>query len=181
MRRLFPFPLAVLLVATGWATTLEKLSVDEMVQKSTAIARGRVSAVSATERGPVIYTVYRLQVSEVLKGPLAPGPVDVYVPGGVYRGYRQRISGSPTLAPGVEYVVFLWTSPRGLTQVIGLSQGVFEIKQSALGEQMLVRGRVEADFVDASGRPVEDQGVKLTVRMLEDRIRRLILPREAQE
>ncbi len=165
----------------AWATTLEKLSVDEMVQKSTAIVRGRSLGSATTQRGSLIYTVYRLQVSQVLKGSLTPGATtEVYVPGGIYGGFRQSFAGSPTLNPGTDYVVFLWTSPRGTTQVIGLGQGVFDVKLSSSGEPVLSRGPLEADMVDGTGRSVNDQGLKLTLDRLQQRVRALLPRREVR-
>jgi hypothetical protein len=139
------------------------MSVADMTRQSTAIVRGRLSGTGVgAQRGSVIYTAYRLQVSEVLKGSVG-STAEVFVPGGSFGGYRQSFAGSPVLEPGVDYVVFLWTSPKGVTQVIGLGQGVFEVKLSASGEAVLTRGPVDAQFVDATGRPVEDAGMKLTL------------------
>lgn len=172
---------AILLAAalTGGATTLEKLSVEEMVQKSTAVVRARASVSSAVQRGSMIYTVYRLQVSEVLKGSVPPS-AEVYVPGGTYGRYRQSIAGSPVLEPGREYVLFLWASPRGLVQVIGLSQGVFQVKTAAGGEALLVRSKIEAEFVDRMGREVEDSGLRLPLARLRDMIAKTAARREEQ-
>lgn len=163
----------------AWATTLEKLSVDDMVSKSTAIVRGRSLGSATTQRGSVIYTVYRLQVTEVLKGS-SSATTEVYVPGGIYGGFKQSFAGSPALVPNTDYVIFLWTSPKGVTQVIGLGQGVFEVKASATGEAVLSRGPLEADMVDGTGRSVEDQGLKLTLGRLTQRVRALAPRREAQ-
>ncbi len=162
------------------ATTLEKLSVDDMVQKSTSIVRGKATASTTTQRGSVIYTIYRFQVTEVLKGSGTSGATDVYVPGGIYGGFRQSVSGSPTLDTGVEYVLFLWTSPKGIPQVIGLSQGVFEVKTSAGGERILTRGPIAADMIDASGNSIEDQGLKLTLTRLQQRVRALVPAQEVR-
>lgn len=162
------------------ATTLEKLTLDDMVQKSTAIVRARAAGSSSSVRGSMIYTVYRLEVAEVLKGPMAPGGAEVYVPGGTYGRFRQSIAGAPVLEPGVEYVLFLWTSPRGLVQVIGLSQGVFEVTKSGSGEPMLVRGRIEAELVDSSGRAAADEGMRLSLGSLRESIRRAPTPRGAR-
>ncbi|MEJ5369885.1 MAG: hypothetical protein WHT08_16345 [Bryobacteraceae bacterium] len=161
----------VLTAALAGATTLEKLSLDEMVQKATAVVRARATASGAVQRGTMIYTVYQLQVAEVMKGALPAGVTEVYVPGGTYGRYRQSIAGSPELAPGVEYVLFLWASPRGLVQIIGLSQGVFETKHGD-GHTLLVRGKVEAEFVDRTGRAVEDNGMRLSLQELRDKIAR---------
>lgn len=172
MRRLFYTLGLVLLCGVTGATTLEKLSLDDMVQKSTAVVRGRMTGSSSLLRGSMIYTVYRVQVTEVLKGQLTPGTAEVYVPGGTYGRYRQSIAGSPVLEPAKDYVLFLWKSPRGLLQVIGLSQGVFELKQSASGEPVLVRGRIDAEFVDSRGRAVADGGLEVPLSGLRESIRR---------
>ncbi len=177
MRRCVSVLMLALAAAAAWATTLEKLSVEEMVQQSTAIVRGRATAAGSVQRGSMIYTVYRLQVSEVLKGAAA---AEVYVPGGTYGRYRQSIAGSPVLEPGVEYVLFLWASPRGLVQVIGLSQGVFQLKTAAEGGEVLFRSKIEAEFVDRQGRAVEDSGVKLSLAGLRELISKLTARREAK-
>src|SRR6267378_8502474 len=42
--------------------TLERLSLDDMIVKSTAIVRGKVTATYAALSGPIVYTHYNLQV-----------------------------------------------------------------------------------------------------------------------
>jgi hypothetical protein len=163
-------------LAPAGATTLEKLSVDDMVQKSTSIVRGRALGATSTQRGSIIYTVYRVQIAEVLKGSIAAGTTEVFVPGGSFNGLRQSFAGSPSLATGTEYVIFLWTSPKGIPQVIGLGQGVFEVKLSASGEKILSRGPIDADFLDASGQHVHDDGLKLTLSRLQQRVRQIAIP-----
>lgn len=169
---------ATALAACG--TTLEKLTLDDMVAKSTAIVRARAVSSTSILRGSMIYTAYRLQVSEVLKGAAPGAAAEVYVPGGTYGRLRQSIAGSPRLEPGVEYVLFLWTSPSGLVQVIGLSQGVFEVTKAAGRDPVLVRSPIEADLVDSSGRTATDGGMRLTLSSLRETIRRTAGAREAQ-
>ena len=171
MRTLLQAVLALALVASGFATTLERLSVDEMIQKSTSIVRGRIIDVSMVQRGNLIYTVYRLSIVERLKGVSTASTTDVYVPGGALNGYRQTFAGSPVLGAGSEYVVFIWTSPRGINQLIGLGQGAFEVKASATGESVLSRGPLDSDMVDSSGRSVTDLGAKLSLTNLRGRVR----------
>ena len=166
MRKLLTLGIAALLAGMVSATTLERLSLDQMVQKSMSIVRGRVLDTASVQRGNVIYTVYRLQVSERLKGAAGSSTVEVYVPGGTKSGYRQSFAGSPVMQSGAEYVVFIWTSPSGINQAIGLGQGVFDVKSIASGETVLSRGTLDAQMVDSSGRAVEDQGLKLTLGRL---------------
>ena len=55
------------------------------------------------------------------------------MPGGVVDGIRQSVSGAPELKPGQEYVMFSVDQPSGLTQVMGLSQGLFKLSEEGSG------------------------------------------------
>src|SRR5271155_3296819 len=113
-------------VACAYATTLQQLSLDDMIQQSTGIVRAKVTGSSMTLRGQNVYTYYHLQILETAKPYGKPGAeIDVAVPGGTANGMRQVVVGAPELTTGSQYVVFLWTSRSGLTQIIGLSQGLF--------------------------------------------------------
>ena len=177
MKPLVQFVLAVSLACTALATTLERLTLDEMIQKSTAIVRGKVLDFSTVQRGNIVYTVYRLQVSERLKGGAGPGTTEVFLPGGTINGFRQSFAGTPQMERGAEYVVFVWVSPKGIPQVVGLGQGVFDVKMSASGQTILSRGPLEAEVLTASGQPVVDQGLKLTL----DRLRTSAAAAEARK
>src|ERR1035441_2650536 len=75
------------------ATTLQRLSVDDLVGKSTGIVRATAVPVSSFQRSGMIYTTYRLEVSEALKGSTG-ATVEVAVPGGDYQGLHQSVAGS---------------------------------------------------------------------------------------
>ena len=160
--------------------TLERLSLDEMIQKSTAIVRGRVVSESAARRGALIYTVSLVQVLERLKG--APGgSIEVAIPGGSLYGLNQTFSGTPDLKPGSDYVLFLWTGGNGLTQVMGFSQGVFDIRNGKDGNPVLFRSATtETMLAPRTGRTVADSDLTMSLDTLRTRIRRL-LPREATQ
>ena len=176
----FFYTIAFFLMATSaHSATLEKLSLDEMTRKSTAIIRGRVQSCAGEFRGAVIYTHCKVNVSEIWKGSV-PGQTDVATLGGAARGAAQNFSGAPTLKPGEEYVLFLWTGKSGLTQVIGLSQGVFEIKPEAVsapskaGKTQAIAERPASTEVmlDASGSPVQDSSLRMKVSDLKERVQR---------
>ena len=44
------------------------------------------------------------------------------------------VAGAPTLRAGREYVLFLWTSRSGLTQLMGMSQGLFSVERTTAGD-----------------------------------------------
>jgi hypothetical protein len=162
--------LAVLLWMPLGATTLEQLSVGDMIQKSTAIVRAKITGSFAAYRGPDIYTYYHLSVTESLKSSIPAGS-DVAVPGGSIRGVHQTVAGAPALKLGEEYVLFLWTSRSGLTQVIGLTQGLFSIKNGASADPTLHREAAREPMVDASGKLVQDNPVSLPLSELRARVR----------
>jgi len=155
------------------AATLEKLSVDDMIGKSTAIVSGKVLSSNTVMRGPMIYTRYRVRVADVWKGQAA-SEVEVYAPGGKFGAAVQTVPGAPRLEEAQDYVLFLWTGRTGMTQVIGLSQGLFELKKDNNGEPVLTRRASRDTILDSSGRIVEDAPVSMRLREMVDRIHRML-------
>ena len=160
--------MALLAIVPPFATTLQKLTMRDLIAQSTGIVRVTVTGSTVTTRGRDIYTYYQLQVLETLKG--AP-QTTVAVPGGVSGGLRQMVAGAPTLTVGSQYVVFLWTSRSGLTQVIGLSQGLFSVMQDSSGNQVLVRPAAAGQVLDKSGNLVTDQAVTVSLSDLRSQIK----------
>jgi len=143
-----------------------------MTSKSTVIVRGKVnSSYSAFAGGtPVIYTHYSIQVSEWLKGS-GGNLVDIAVPGGAVNNVRQSFSGAPSFNPGDEFVFFLWTSKAGLTQVIGLTQGLFSVAPDWGKDTMASRAASRELMLDrGTGQPVKDQPLLMHMSELRARI-----------
>lgn len=150
--------------------TLERLTLDEMIAKSTAIVRGKVVSSWAGFSGPVIYTHYTIQVSEQLKGD-PTGSVEVAIPGGEVKGMRQSFSGAPVLTAGAEYVLLLWTAQGAPTQVIGLTQGLFSLPHDGGADPVATRAATRELMLDKdSGRPVKDQTLTMPLSELRSRI-----------
>lgn len=166
-------PAAALLTITGfgvWASTLQKLTLDEMIDKSTSIVHGRVAGSGVGSfHGATIYTHYTVDVIERWKGALG-ARLDVVVPGGAAGGQRQVFAGVPNLVEGGEYVLFLWSSPSGLTHIIGLSQGLMRVRTGAAGTPVVTRAASTADMVDSRGRPASDRQLTYTMQDLAARI-----------
>jgi hypothetical protein len=160
MRTSFYLLASVALLAPAGATTLLKMSMNDLILQSTAIVRARVTGSRTAATGKDIYTYYQLQVSETLKkGAILPA--EFAVPGGVYGNLRQIGIGSPVFTEGQEYVLFLWTSRSGMTQVIGLSQGSFKLSQDPNGVTVLNRPAIADQMLDKSGKPVTDAPVTM--------------------
>ena len=167
------FLISLSLAAGLSATTLQQLTIDDMIQKSTAIVRARVTGSHSAYRGTEIYTSFQLQVLETWKSNGRP-TTEVAVPGGVVKDIRQSVPGAPELKPGQEYLLFLWTSRSGLTQVIGLSQGRFDLSEESSGGAVAKRPPASELMLDPSGKPVEDHAVSFPLQDLRARVRRTL-------
>jgi hypothetical protein len=168
-----PIALALSVIALftphALATTLEQLTLDDMAQKSTGIVRARVigshAGSHAGTHGTNIYTYFELQVIETWKGQ-TDRTTEVAVPGGVVDGIRQSVTGAPELKQGQEYVLFLWTSRSGLTQIIGLSQGLFQLSEEGSGKAVAQRPAASELMLNRSGLPVDDRPVSMPLQDL---------------
>jgi len=150
--------------------TLQQLTMDDLIAQSTAIVRGTVVDSWAALTGSVIYTHYKIQVSESLKG-LRQGSVEVVVAGGVVNNLSQSFSGSPTLNKGDQFVLFLWTSRAGLTQIMGLTQGLFAIAPGASTDPMATRAASRELMLDPkTAQPVKDAMLSMRLSDLRSRI-----------
>jgi len=144
--------------------TLSRLTLDDMINQSTAIVRARISGSYAAARGPVIYTFYQAQVVDRWKG-TSQGTVEVALPGGTANGLRQAFPGTPQLTEGKEYLLFLWTSKSGLTQIIGLTQGLFDLVQDASGVSTVTRGASSNSLLDPrTGVLVKDEAIQMQLK-----------------
>jgi hypothetical protein len=150
---------------TGWGTTLQQLSLANMISKSTSIVHAKATGSYSAVRGGDIYTYYQFQVSQTFKPagpahiPSTSGGLQVAVPGGAAQGVRQTVPGAPNISIGADYVLFLWTSASGLTQIIGLSQGLFRMTSDPAGNAIIVRPVSTEPMLDAKGNAVTDQAM----------------------
>jgi len=115
----------LLLVMVVWpaparATTLQKMSVEQMSRRSTAVVQGTVVATSVLNSVGGVRTAVRVRVGRSLKGRSAESYLTVYVPGGVLPGgTRVVVDGMASFRVGDTCFVFV--DARGW--VIGGFQG----------------------------------------------------------
>jgi hypothetical protein len=151
--------------AVAPAATLERLSLDDMIVKSTTIVRAKVVNVFTAASGPVIYTHYQLQVSETLKGS-AGGAVEIQLPGGAANNMRQSFAGVPQFNTGDEFVFFLWSGRTGSMQVLGLTQGLFSVPKGTSADPLMTRSASPEVMLErGTGKQLKDQ--TLTMRLSE--------------
>ncbi|HTP34161.1 MAG TPA: hypothetical protein VMJ75_18415 [Candidatus Acidoferrales bacterium] len=156
--------------APQWAATLERLSLDDLTVKSTAIVRGTVGDSWTATTDGIIYTHYRIQVSETLKGS-SSSSVEVMIPGGALNGLHQTFAGAPTLTKGAEFVFFLWTSKAGITWITGLTQGLFALPGDGSSDPTASRPASAELILDPrTARQVKDSPVSMRLSELRSRV-----------
>ncbi len=183
MRRLF---IAGLLVALGTlpGSTLRQLSLDDMIRQSTMIVHGTVQPANILYHGSMIFSHYTIQATDIYKSPAAgqstSAPIDFGVPGGSLNGIIQRVAGAPILSAGQDYVLFLWTSKSGLTQVIGLSQGLLSVIVTPGVAPMVLRPAAAQGALDATGQPVITNDIGMSLSALKTEISNVLSGQSTQ-
>jgi hypothetical protein len=139
-----------LLAAPAFATTIKKMELKEIVSASDAIAQGTVESVDVRWENQSIYTYASIRVDEGIKG--APKrALLVRQPGGKIGSLHLDAPGTPQFHVGDQVIVFLRDRKDGTFDVVGLSQGKYDIVNSYAVTN--VSGLTLADPV--SGRLIE--------------------------
>jgi hypothetical protein len=142
------------------ATTLARLSLDQLAAGSDAVARVRfVRAESRWENGS-IWTVTTFNVVENLKGQL-PGQLEVQLPGGRVGHLISTVEGTPKFNPGSEAVVFLQRSHAGGFTVAGWVEGSFRISRDPrTGSETVTQDSSAFAVFDSATRTFHAEGIR---------------------
>jgi hypothetical protein len=151
---------ALLFLPALRATTLARLSLDQLAAGSDAVARLRfVRAESRWENGS-IWTVTTFDVVENIKGQL-PGQIEVRLPGGRVGHLTSTVAGTPKFHPGNEAVVFLQRSPAGGFTVAGWVEGSFRISRDPrTGIETVTQDSSAFAVFDAATRAFRTEGIR---------------------
>lgn len=128
------------LVATPqlWATTLVRLSLEQLTQASTAIVQGRVISQESrwNPEHTRIFTYTSIAVSQADKGN-PPSTFVIEQPGGKVGNIHTFVAGVVHFRPETEYMLFLEPSSRDASQylVVGMVQGALRIYRDAATHQ----------------------------------------------
>ena len=138
MARRICFTIILILALAGpmAATTVRRLSFDELVSKAHSIVVGQVRDARTfwTADGKLILTSYTLQVRESMKGTV-PSTVVVTTIGGRIGNTVLHVSGMPAFETGETAVVFLEQSGAYST-VLGLGQGKFLVSNDQVSNSV---------------------------------------------
>src|SRR5262245_27770601 len=138
------FVWVLLLALDLGATTIRRLTNQEMTQKAELITIGRCTETKSAWVGRNLVTLATISVSEVLKGG-RQATITVVLPGGVDANRKipiaMTVAGAPRIVSQEE--VFLFLVPDGEMPsghaIVGFSQGKFSIAEDAKGEKMISR------------------------------------------
>ena len=143
-----------------FATTLAKLSLEQLAAGSAAVARVRCLRVVSRWEGGAIWTLATLEVVETMQGNL-PGQITVRLPGGRVGHLTAKVDGAPRFAPGNEAVVFLQPTRAGEFTVAGWVEGTFRILRDALtGAETVTQDSSAFAVFDAATRSFRPSGIR---------------------
>ncbi len=143
------------LTAPAEATTVIRISLDQMTQSSDVILYGQVvsSTPIAVNGNPRhIRTDVHIRITQQLKG-RAMKDITLQLPGGTLGDYAMKIPGMPTFKAGGEVVLFLEKTAQNWA-LTGLGQGKYSVYRTKEGKQLVRRQLDGVHFVgyDAQGR-----------------------------
>lgn len=156
---LFLVALALLAVVAN-ATTLARMSFEDMARQATAIARVRcLGSASFWENGE-IWTETRFVVLEQNKGPL-PEVIRVRMLGGTVGHLHSRVAEVPTFRASEEAYVFLWARQGEPLRVLGWSQGTFRIaRDTQTGVETVTQDSAAGPVFDSEMRQFRHGGIR---------------------
>jgi len=125
---------AVLVSSVSQATTLRKLSVEDLVAHADTVVVGKCEKVETVWLARKIYTIATIRVSESVKGKVDPNnTIKVYMLGGRVRKpmpVKMHVPGAAKVAKGEEMLLFLKAGgpKKEHHRFVGMTQGRIPIK-----------------------------------------------------
>ena len=119
---------ALLFTCALGATTIARLSLDEMTGRSEMIISGRITDAWAAwdAEHKYIWTHYVVTVDNAVKGRVA-STVEIAEPGGMLDNIGMNIGGGTGYSRGEQVLIFLERMPNGYLRTAGLGQGKYGI------------------------------------------------------
>jgi hypothetical protein len=158
--------LGILGAQAAFATTVQKLSLQDLTKKSATIVQARVDdAVSAWDAGhKEIYTTYTLHITQSVKGNKGESTVTLRQIGGTVGNIASLVPGMPSFKKGEEVIVFLTQKDaNGYPWVMGLQQGKYSVvekngakfvRNDLAGTELLFKNGKKAEGVTAPDQPL---------------------------
>ncbi len=119
------------------ATTLERMSLDQLARAADTVVRARCASTSARWENGTIWTFSEFDLVERFKGN-PPERIRVRSPGGRVGHISTRVEQAPEFRPGDDAVLFLETSAGGSYGVTAWAEGTFRIRKATEASRELV-------------------------------------------
>jgi len=117
--------------ATTSATTLARMSVEQMSQVAPEIVRARCLGNSTSWDAGEIWTFTSFEIEEIWRGPAtgnaARSQITIRLLGGRAGNLTSTVSGIPRFRSGEEVVLFLEPTRRGDFSIVSWEQGTFRV------------------------------------------------------
>lgn len=155
---------ALLAAAAVHATTLRRMTLDEMTATASVVARVRcISNQVRAEQGE-IWTFTSFETVETLKG-AAPAQFHVRLIGGRLGSLKSTVDGVPRFRPGEELILFLEPSPAGARAndwtVVSWVQGTFRVgRDPASGRESVTQDTSGLAIFDPATRQFTPGGIR---------------------
>jgi hypothetical protein len=142
------------------ATTLARLSLEQLAAAADNVARVRCATVESRWENGAIWTVTTFDVVETMKGNL-PARVTVRLPGGRVGHLTATVDGTPKFNPGGEVIVFLERSRSGAFSVAGWVEGTFRIaRDPTTGRETVTQDSSAFAVFDPATRSFSTEGIR---------------------
>jgi hypothetical protein len=142
------------------ATTLARMTLDQLAQAAGAVVRARCVSTSARWENGSIWTFSEFDVVERFKGN-PPARIRVRTPGGRIGHITTRVEASPEFRPGDGAVLFLEAAADGSYGVTAWTEGTFRINEgSQAGSELVTQDSSEAAAFDPVTRKFRSDGTR---------------------
>ena len=152
---------ALLFLPAVRATTLARLSLDQLAAGSEAVARVRCAGGESHWENGSIWTVTHISMLWKPSRAPCPGQIAVRLPGGRVGLLTAAVDGTPKFSPGAEAVVFLKRSRAGGFTVAGWVEGTFRISRDPrTGNETVTEDSSAFAVFDAATRTFRAEGIR---------------------
>jgi hypothetical protein len=160
VRFLLWFATTLLFLPAARATTLARLSLDQLAAGADAVARVRCGSAESRWENGSIWTITTAEVVETLKGSLPP-EIALRLPGGRVGHLVATVAGTPRFAAGDEAIVFLQRTRAGGFTVAGWVEGTFRISRDPrTGNETVTQDSSAFAVFDAARRSFRAEGIR---------------------
>jgi hypothetical protein len=157
------------------ATTLARMSLDQLAAAAGAVARLHCTGVESRWEDGEIWTVTTFHVVESMKGALPP-QITVRLPGGRVGHLTAAVDGTPKFIAGDEAIVFLERSRAGGFSVAGWVEGTFRISHDArTAHESVTQDSSSFAVFDPEARVFRNEGInRMPIEQFHERVRAAI-------